>query len=97
MGRMALASRRALSNDGSSQMPRSLVPSTSSGAGGGDTMKRLLSIFLGLAVIALVITMIGLFTRTPQFAELRQGLGRRTRSAMDVLDEGVEVEPIVET
>jgi hypothetical protein len=41
--------------------------------------------------------MIGLFTRTPRFAELRQGIGRRTRSAMDVLDEGVELEPEAES
>jgi hypothetical protein len=56
-------------------------------------MKRVLSIFLGLAVIVLVITMIGLITRAPRFAELREGIGRRSRSAMDVLDEGVDVEP----
>jgi hypothetical protein len=58
-------------------------------------MKRVLSIVLGLAVVVVVIAMIGLFTRSPQFVELREGIGRKGRSAMDVLDEGVEVEAAV--
>ncbi|NJD27786.1 MAG: hypothetical protein FIA92_05760 [Chloroflexi bacterium] len=58
-------------------------------------MKRVLSIALGLAVVVVVIAMIGLVTRSPQFVEFRGEIGRKRRSAMDVLDEGVEIEPPV--
>ncbi len=55
-------------------------------------MNRTLSIFLGLAVIVVLIALIGLFTRAPQFADLREGMGRRVRAATDPLEEGVEGE-----
>ena len=53
-------------------------------------MNRTLSIFVGLAVIVAVIALVGLLTRAPQFADLREGLGRRTRFGNDEPDEVVE-------
>lgn len=56
-------------------------------------MNRTLSIFLGLAVVVIVVALIGVFTRAPQLAELREGMGRRVRAAADTIDESVEGEP----
>jgi hypothetical protein len=53
-------------------------------------MNRVLSIFIGLAVIVALVAMIGMFTRTPRFAELRESMGRRGSSETDALEESAE-------